>query len=393
MHSKAAVVVTMLSLGISGLAQAPAGPAAVRSAAAPATISLEAPDGVTLKATYFSAGRPGPALLMLHQCNRDRSAWTPVASEAAARGFHVLTVDFRGYGESEGTRFKTFQEQQPTIQQKWPGDVDAAFAWLVARDGVDRGSVGVAGASCGASQSILAARRHSEVKTLVLLSGGASAEGREFLKQAVAMPIFAAASRGDGDAVNTMRWVLGWSRNPANKFVEFRAARHGTEMLAAEKSLQPAILAWFDTYLRNPVAAPPAASASDKPTAVEEFWTALTGPGGLDRAHQIYDVEKRRDPKKVLFPESEMNAYGYQRLQARHPEEAIAIFSMNVDAYPQSASAYDSLSDAYLAAGRRPEALAAAKEALKLLKSDKSLPPNVRDLVRENIDKKIAQLQ
>lgn len=398
MHSIAAVLVTMLWLGLPGLTQAPPTPetwtAAAKSAPAPAAISLKAPDGISLKATYFSPGRSGPAILLLHQCNRDRSAWTSLATEAASRGFHVLALDFRGYGESEGTRFKSFQEQQPTIGQKWPGDVDAAFAWLVAQEGVDRSRIGVVGASCGVSQAILAARRHPEVKTVVLLSGGATSEGRDYLKQAAAMPVFAAASRGDGDAVNTMRWVLGWSRNPANKFVEFKAAGHGTDMLAAEKRLQPAILDWLDRYVRNPPAATPAAAAwPTKPTAVEEFWTLLTSPGGLDRAYQLYDVERRRNPKGVLFPESEMNAYGYQRLQGGHPEEAIAIFRMNVDAYPRSANTYDSLADAYLAAGKRPEALAAAQKALKVLGDDKSLPAEFRALVRESIEKKIRELQ
>jgi predicted Zn-dependent protease len=95
----------------------------------------------------------------------------------------------------------------------------------------------------------------------------------------------------------------------------------------------------------------------------------------------------------VLFPESEMNAYGYRRLQGGHPEEAVAIFSMNADAYPRSANTYDSLADAYLAAGKRPEALAAAQKALKVLKDDKSLTLELRELVRESIEKKIRELQ
>jgi tetratricopeptide (TPR) repeat protein len=231
------------------------------------------------------------------------------------------------------------------------------------------------------------------VKTLVLLSGGATPEGRDYLRQAAAMPVFAAASRGDGDAVNTMRWVLGWSRNPANKFVEFKAAGHGTDMLAVEKSLEPAILDWFDSYLRNAPVAVSAAGGPTKPTAVEEFWTLLTSPGGLERAYQLYDVERRRNPKGVLFPESEMNAYGYQRLQGSHPEEAIAIFSMNVGAYPRSANAHNSLADAYLAAGKRPEALAAAQKALKVLGDDTSLPADLRAPLRESIETKIRELQ
>jgi dienelactone hydrolase len=366
---------------------------AASAAAQPAAITLKAPDGITLKGTYVSPGKPGPAVLLLHQCNRDRTAWSGLANAAALRGFHVLTFDFRGYGESEGERFATFQEQQPTIERKWPGDVDAAYAWLVSQNGVDRDRIGVAGSSCGVNQALLTARRHPEVRTVVLLSGGTTPEGRDYLKQAGATPVMAAASRNDGDAVNAMRWLLGWSRHPGNKFLEFRSAGHGTDMFAAERGLAPAILDWFDAQVRHAPLTAPVPPADAKPTAVEEFWTLLTSPGGLDRAFRLYDVERRRNPNRVLFPESEMNAYGYERLQKGHPDEAIAIFEMNVDAYPRSANTYDSLSDAYLAAGKRPEALAAAEQGLKRLAADRTLPEEFRTLLRESLEKKIRDLK
>ncbi len=386
MHAKpAAVVLVLIALGVAP--RAGATPVGVTD------VAISAPDGVSLKGTYYAAAGPGPALLVLHQCNRDRRAWVPFAVDAASRGFHVLAFDFRGYGESGGTRFATFQEQQPTMDRLWPGDVDAAFAWLSGRPGVDTSRMGIAGASCGVGQAVLAAGRHPAVRTLVLLSGGASAEGRAHLKQAAGMPVFAAASRGDGDAVDTMRWLLGWSRNPFNKLVELKAAGHGTDMIAADRGLGPAIFAWLDAYLRNPP--PPAAptTADAKPTPVEEFWTLLTSPGGLDRAYQLFDVERRRNPKAVLFPESEVNAYGYQRLRAGHPEEAVAIFQINVEAFPKSANTYDSLSDAYVAAGKRREALAAAQKGLKVLEADKSVTADLRGLLRESMERKVRELQ
>ena len=71
---------------------------------APETVTLTASDGLTLKGTYFPAGKPGPALMLLHQCNQDRASWVSFAAKAAARGYHVMTVDYRGYGESGGPR-------------------------------------------------------------------------------------------------------------------------------------------------------------------------------------------------------------------------------------------------------------------------------------------------
>ena len=49
-------------------------------------------------------GRSGPAMLLLHQCNMDRHAWDGLAKDLADAGVHVLTLDFRGFGESGGDR-------------------------------------------------------------------------------------------------------------------------------------------------------------------------------------------------------------------------------------------------------------------------------------------------
>ena len=56
-------------------------------------VDLKAQDGTTLKASYFAPGHPGPAMLLLHQCNMDRHAWDGLAQDLVNAGFHVLTLD------------------------------------------------------------------------------------------------------------------------------------------------------------------------------------------------------------------------------------------------------------------------------------------------------------
>ncbi|RTZ97990.1 MAG: hypothetical protein DSY84_09100, partial [Candidatus Neomarinimicrobiota bacterium] len=118
---------------------------------APATaqstdIDLKASDGVTLKATYTSPGRPGPAMLLIHQCNMDRKSWTGITAELVSAGIHVLTLDLRGFGDSGG---EGMSGGFPTLLQKSAGDSDMAFEYLATQSGVDRSRMGVGGASCG----------------------------------------------------------------------------------------------------------------------------------------------------------------------------------------------------------------------------------------------------
>jgi dienelactone hydrolase len=384
-----AVVVT-ISIAVPLSAQSPSAAAPVPAAAR--TIDLQSPDGIALKASYFSPGRPGPGMLLLHACNRDRSSWAGLATAAAARGFHVLALDYRGYGQSGGTKSDDPQQQRWIAAREWLGDIDTAFAWLASQPGVDKTRMGAAGASCGADQAVQLARRHPEVRTVVLLSGGVEANGREFLRDSAWLPIFGAASQGDGGAVETLRWSMGWSRNPGNKFVEYQAAGHGTDMFAVETDLQPQILAWLDAQVRDAPATRPTATTAREPTIVEQFWAALNQPGGVPRARQLYDEAKRRDKNVVLFPETETNLLGYTLLQNGEATDALTVFQLNAEGYPRSANACDSLSDAYLAMGNKQEALRYARKALDLLDTDPNATPDFKQLVREGAQKKINEL-
>src|SRR5215510_7166027 len=101
----------------------------------PRVVDLKSSDGTLLKATYFSAGRPGPGVILFHQNNRTRTSWDDVARQLAASGINTLTVDSRGHGESGGTR--------EYASQKWQADADAAFQFLISQPGVQRDVIGV----------------------------------------------------------------------------------------------------------------------------------------------------------------------------------------------------------------------------------------------------------
>src|SRR5579864_7560271 len=66
-------------------------------------VDLTAADGTTLKATFFAAAKPGPGVLLLHQCNRQRKVWDELGQQLSSAGINVLTFDLRGFGESGGT--------------------------------------------------------------------------------------------------------------------------------------------------------------------------------------------------------------------------------------------------------------------------------------------------
>jgi dienelactone hydrolase len=212
-------------------------------------VDIKAPDGMNLKGSYFSPGRPGPAMLLLHQCNMDRHAWDGLAKDLADAGFHVLTIDFRGFGESGGGATADPAERRKVIQEKWPGDVDAAYDYLKGQKGVDQARIAAGGASCGVTQASDLAARHHEVKALMLLSGSASDAAKAYLAATPALPVFGAASQGDTGAAKGIKEAVESSKNPRTTVKIYAGTEHGVPMFAKNTELEPMIVSWLKTQL------------------------------------------------------------------------------------------------------------------------------------------------
>jgi dienelactone hydrolase len=361
----------------------------------PRDVDISAPDGTRLKATYFAAERPGPAVLLMHMCITTRASWEPVARQLSAAGIHALTIDNRGFGESGGPRFEAGTPAvQRQLNEQWPGDFDAAFAWLVAQRGVDRSRIGAGGGSCGVNNAVKLASRHREVRSLVLLAGGTDVEGVQYLEDNGWLPLFTAAAADDqfgADLLPLMQWFAEITGNPRNTFVGFKDGRHGTEIFGLHPELPRQIVAWLvDTLIKSP--ADPAARFTPKKTARAEFWAAATERGGATKAAQLLRDARRRDPKAFVFPESMLNQLGYARLQEGNADEAVELFKLNVEAYPTSANAQDSLADGYLARGQNDLAIAAEERCLALLPTDPR-DDQVKAALRRVAEEKIAKLK
>ena len=87
---------------------------------------------------------------------------------------------------------------------------------------------------------------------------------------------------------------------------------------------------------------------------------------GLEAALTRYRELKSREPENWTFAENELNMLGYQLLARDRVDEAIAIFELNVEAFPDGFNTYDSLGEAYLLAGRTEEGVANYEKSLEL---------------------------
>ena len=90
-----------------------------------------------------------------------------------------------------------------------------------------------------------------------------------------------------------------------------------------------------------------------------------------------YKAFKASPKSRYVDSESAVNSFGYTLLGKNRVADAIEVFRLNAEAYPNSANVYDSLGDAYQAAGRKDEAIKSYEKALTI---DPNYPSSLENL-------------
>jgi Flp pilus assembly protein TadD len=111
---------------------------------------------------------------------------------------------------------------------------------------------------------------------------------------------------------------------------------------------------------------PQVKAAFDPRQSIAETLSATIASSGLDAAVQQYHDLKATAPATYNFDEGQLNGLGYRLIRANKFKEAIRILQLNVEAYPQSSNVYDSLGEAYMNDGNKPQAIANYQKSLQL---------------------------
>jgi tetratricopeptide (TPR) repeat protein len=109
---------------------------------------------------------------------------------------------------------------------------------------------------------------------------------------------------------------------------------------------------------------------------IMELVLADSIPAAINKYHDL----KKNHPDDYNFKESQLNTFGYQLLQVGKIDQAIAMFKLNVEAYPESANVYDSLGEGCMVKGNKDEAIANYEKSLKLNPKNKNAEDNIKKL-------------
>jgi CubicO group peptidase (beta-lactamase class C family) len=88
--------------------------------------------------------------------------------------------------------------------------------------------------------------------------------------------------------------------------------------------------------------------------------------GNTDAAVRAYLDLRDKNPKDPAVDENRLNSLGYKFVGEKKYREAIAVFKLNVELYPQSWNVYDSLGETYMQTGDKESAIENYEKSLAL---------------------------
>ncbi len=192
-----------------------------------------------------------PAVILLHTLGRNRGDWNNYARYLQKEGIAVLSIDFRGHGESAAyskTIWRKFNNQDYV---KLIDDMQSVYAFLIEKFGVAPERVGILGVNIGANVAINFAARQKKISSVVLIRPGFDYKGikvQPAIEEYGARPVYLLCSNFDAYSKKTVQ-ELQKSAQGKVKTDFFNYRENWVFLINNKKEVQNTILSWFKETL------------------------------------------------------------------------------------------------------------------------------------------------
>ena len=110
----------------------------------------------------------------------------------------------------------------------------------------------------------------------------------------------------------------------------------------------------------------PLAAHAQQAVPTEEEFVEIVRTQGVEAATEMFRAFREANPEGQIFPATTLNGLGYEYLRAGETETAVAVFALNVEAYPDEWNQHDSLGEALMVSGDLDQAIASYKRSVEL---------------------------
>jgi tetratricopeptide (TPR) repeat protein len=119
-----------------------------------------------------------------------------------------------------------------------------------------------------------------------------------------------------------------------------------------------------------------------RPTTLDEELAEIHAAEGIEATIAAYQELREQFHGRGAFDfgEASLNMFGYALLGEEQAADAIAIFRLNAEQFPESANAWDSLGEAYLAAGETEQAIESYEKSLALDPENRNAAEKLRQI-------------
>lgn len=202
-------------------------------------LQLKTEDKKSIAASYYpSDNNNSTGLVLLHMLNSSRHSYDGFAESAQAMGFAVISLDFRGHGDSEG-KWQNFNEEDFRNMEL---DAKAAYNYLKSKK---TAGVYAIGASIGANTAINFAYHQTDILGAVALSPSKNYRGISTEEALVNFTkrLMIVTSSGDEKSYADSVWIYNAAKG--DKHIEkFDNSYHGTNLLGTK--LIESIIGWIN---------------------------------------------------------------------------------------------------------------------------------------------------
>lgn len=126
-----------------------------------------------------------------------------------------------------------------------------------------------------------------------------------------------------------------------------------------------------------------------KQSIAQKVMKAIAEKDVVSAVAQYRELKAGKTASEYDFAETELNQLGYQLLQQKKVAEAIEIFKLNVEMYPQSSNVYDSLGETYILHGDKELSIANYKKSLELDPKNTGATAKLAELTGEQKEVKV----
>jgi dienelactone hydrolase len=220
------------------------------------TVEFFSEDGVFIKGSYYylpaSNQKYYPGIIILPEFRQSRTFWRSTAVSLAEKGYAVLTIDFRGQGESTqaGETILNWAFFSDEYIKLYLLDVKAAVEFLQSMPSVDQRRIVIMGSGLGANAALIFASQNERVRGLILLSAGLSYRGlktEEAIVEYNKRPLLMIVGEDDSYSLYSSKKLLSLAQGEKELKIYTNAGR-GAKMLSRKPEIIKKIFQWLERY-------------------------------------------------------------------------------------------------------------------------------------------------